>query len=78
MDSVSGNNNQAVGDSIKQVAATSAGVGARYNFNKDWVVRLDYGRLVDISAKTASGLTPSLVNDQRNTDRIHASLMVKF
>lgn len=76
-DRVAGYNVHQVGDGVETVSASSVGLGLRYNLEKNVTVKVDYGHVIAVSAKTASGNTSPLEAFQ-DTDRIHASVMIKF
>jgi hemolysin activation/secretion protein len=78
VDSVNGQNNHATGATLSSLAATSIGLGARYNYARDWVVRFDVGNLQQISAKDANQNNVTALTSLTGDTRLHASLLVKF
>jgi hemolysin activation/secretion protein len=78
VDSVNGQNNQSNGASLNNLTATSLGLGARYNMNRDWVVRLDVGQLQQISAKDANHNQVTSLTQLNGDTRLHVSIMTKL
>ena len=80
VDTVSGDNLNTVANSgvIAKVNATSVGVGARYNYQNNLVLRFDLAKVASLSLTNANGTTNSREAELRDFTRGHASLVYKF
>jgi hemolysin activation/secretion protein len=80
VDTVSGDNLNTVANSgmIAKVNATSVGVGARYNYQNNLMLRFDLAKVASLSLTNANGSTNSREAELSHFTRGHASLVYKF
>jgi hypothetical protein len=78
IDSVNGQNNQSSATAVSQLSATSMGIGARYNDNRDWALKVDIAKLHSITATDANGNNDTALTHLDGDTRLHANLTMTF
>ncbi len=63
---------------VAKVNATSIGVGARYNYETNLILRADYGNVTNLSLTNADGTSNSREAELSRFTRAHVSLIYKF